>query len=342
MKHAPRTMELGTMCKVVGVLVLLMVLIAGVFSTCFHVLRNRDKRRETFANPANPMTPSVQKVSADDLQFFETDARDSPADMYDATYAHLHYSLFDMPKRKVTEFECVDFKEIGRLAEYGSKAVLLDIGCGAGSHLKQFCRLAPRATLFGLDQSTDMLQLAESKLGPAASDVRFMRGDMEEPNIFHEKMFTHITCYSFTIYYSDNLRTFFENTHNWLKTGGHLCVHAVDPRLFNPVPLVANPIKGIPLQKYMNPRKTDARVYFQTFLYESDFEYDEAKNRASFHESIIYPKDEYVRTHTHHYNMPPYDTLIQIARKCGFKLRHITKMKEIGVDSEYLCYFQKR
>ena len=74
MKHAPRTMELGTMCKVVGVLVLLMVLIAGVFSTCFHVLRNRDKRRETFANPANPMTPSVQKVSADDLQFFETDA----------------------------------------------------------------------------------------------------------------------------------------------------------------------------------------------------------------------------------------------------------------------------
>lgn len=332
-------MSIPTICKVMCLLVLLIVLLVGGLYTCFHVLRNNDKRKETFVNP---IVSSVQKVNAEELRDYDSDVRESPADIYDTNYANIHYSVFDIPKRNITEFECFDLKHFGRLEEYGSKAILLDIGCGAGSHLKQFSKIAPRMTLFGLDQSKDMIELAESKLGKASSNVRFIQGDMNEPNIVHEKMFTHITCYAFTLYYVDNIRTFFENTQRWLKSGGHLCVHVVDPDSFNPVPLVANPIKGIPLQKYMQKRKTDATVYFQTFLYESDFEYNESKNTAILHESLIYPNKQHVRKHIHHYNMPTKETIIQTARKCGFKLRHITKMKEMAVDHEYLCYFQKR
>ena len=129
-------MTVATWCKVICLLILLIALIVGVLYTCLNMLNN-DKRKGTFANPT---FTSVQKVDATELRHYDNDVRETPADIYDNTYAPIHDSLFDQPKQNIIAYECDNMNTIGRLEEYGRKAILLDIGCGLGSHLKQFSK----------------------------------------------------------------------------------------------------------------------------------------------------------------------------------------------------------
>jgi ubiquinone/menaquinone biosynthesis C-methylase UbiE len=349
-RHHPHTttmtMTPGTAAKVVAVSILLILGIVCVLRMTMHLTHKQTQHAaaaaaetETFANPT---APPIADVSDRQLAAFDADMRTSVGAIYDPYYADVYYKLFDMHKHKMVLFECHDLYDVGRFKEYGSKVVLLDVGCGTGSHLKCLAGMAPKATLYGLDQSADMLRIAEKRLRAHSDRVHFIEGDFNNTHAVYAKMFTHVTCYFFSFYYAQNPKRFFDNAHTWLKTAGHLCVYLVDPKKFDPIPYAANPIKGISIQRYMKTRRTDARVFFKSFVYRSDFKYNEKKNRATLTESFIYPKKRAVRYHTHDMIMPPHEAVIKVARNCGFRLRHLTRLQEIGQTYEYLCYFQKR
>lgn len=330
----------STVVKIVLVVTSLMLVIAFLFHTTSKVLNMQVQHDvERFANPNEP---PIRDYTTRELRMFENDRRTTSDSIYDTYYANVYHKLFDQHKFKLVEFECYDFEYRAKLGEYGRRAVILDLGCGTGVHLKCMAEDNRRATLYGMDTSKAMLDLAQKKLKKYKDRVRLIQGDFNNPDAVYDKMFTHITCFYFSFYYSENPQRFFDNCYKWLKTRGHLCIHVVHPTKFNPVPHAANPIKGISLQSYMPKRKTDCKVYFKNFMYKSDFKYDAEDHKATLHESFIYPKKQFVRHHTHQLHMHHHETIIRIARKCGFRLRHITKLFEIGQDNEYLCYLQKQ
>jgi ubiquinone/menaquinone biosynthesis C-methylase UbiE len=335
-----KTMHLSTSLKVVGVAIVLMLLIVYIVRTTTTMTDLQVQRDvEQFVNPAQP---PIKDYTKKELEFFQYQSHTTSESIYDTYYAGMYSKLFDQHKLKLVEFECYDMQYRTKLEEYGRRAVILDLGCGTGEHLRWLAQDNPKAELHGLDISKAMLDRAQKKLSKYNDRVRFVQGDFNNPNAVYDKMFTHITCFYFSFYYSESPKLFFDNCYKWLKTRGHLCVHIVHPMKFNPLPHVANPIKGISLQNYLDKRKTDCKVYFQNTLYKSDFQYNEKENRAKLQEQFIHPKKQTVREHTHHLHMYHHETIIRIARKCGFRLRHITKLFEIGQDNEYLCYLQKQ
>lgn len=336
----PQQMHLSTTLKVAGVATVLIFLIAYFKHTASRITTvqvQHDIERFT-----NPIRPPIKDYTKKELKYFKLDSRATSETIYDTYYTGMYRKIFDQNKVKLVEFECYDMQYRTKLEEYGRRAVILDVGCGTGEHLKQLAKYNPKAELYGLDVSKAMLNHAQKKLTKYSNRARFVQGDFNNPNAVYNNMFTHITCFYFSFYYSESPKVFFDNCYKWLKTRGHLCVHIVNPQKFNPIPHVSNPIKGISLQNYLDKRKTQCKVYFPNTLYKRDFKYEKDTNSATIHEHFIHPKRQTLRENTHHIHMHHHETIIRIARKCGFRLRHITKLFEIGQDNEYLCYLQKQ
>ena len=305
---------------------------------------------ETFANPNiirhDPNAPEpITDVSDNMLATYASEHRSTPATIYDEQYARLYTMIVDNPKKSLVNFEIDDLVERTRLKDFGSKAILLDVGCGTGTHLHTIAEQLPTAELYGLDQSSAMLDVARKRIQEHRGRVRLIKGDLNDPRSLYEGMCTHMVCYYFSFYYAKSPRQFFENARRWLQPNGYLCIHLVDPSKFDPVPEVANPIRGISLQRYFKRRKTDAKVILAgnttNRLYKCDFNYVPEQQRAVFTEAIIDPSQKFVRRHTTKLHMPHHEVVVQIARKSGFRLRHVTSLLEIGDEYEYLCYLQR-
>lgn len=65
---------------------------------------------------------------------------------------------------------------------------ILEVGCGTGTNLTGLAVAFPKAELFGLDLSKDMLQKAGNKLAPHEARMRFLHRGYVEP-IGHEEPF---------------------------------------------------------------------------------------------------------------------------------------------------------
>lgn len=326
-----------TIVKLVLVVLLLVCGVAWLVYgtvTMAHTTATTDAR-EGFRNAP---TSSAIDVSTLDTRHFKHDRRHTPDTMYDASYVKLYRAIIDAHRKKVIEFEVSDLIQRTNLKAFASKAVVLDIGCGTGTHLLRLAKRLPRAQLYGLDQSQAMLDVAAKRLGQRA---RFLQADFNDDTAVHPAMCTHATCYYFSVYYADRPQQFFDNVYTWLQPKGYLCVHVVDPLRFDPVPEAANPIRGISLQRYFDKRKTDATIVFEHMVYKCDFTPPDDEHHATLKESLIYPTRRHVREHTHELRMPPHENLVHLARKSGFRLRHVTQLMEIGEEYEYLCYFQR-
>lgn len=353
-------------------LVLLLVLVIAWVTTAglrLTAAANAGGANEHFGDydaGADPFQPYNNAV----LATYQAVHHTSPDAIYDTDYAQLYRQIIDDPKYKLVRFEAEDFVTRTEIDAYGSKAVLVDIGCGTGAHLEQLREIASAVTLYGLDQSTAMLRAAEARMAakeggddtrsaPSAERsiprVQFLEGDLNDPNALYEGMCTHLTCYYFSFYYADSSEIFFQNAHRWLQSKGYLVVHLVDPIMFDPVPEIANPMRGVSLQRYFPKRKNDAKIVLRsargarydtdanpvTRLYTCQFDHDPATQAATVRETIIDPRAKRVRYHTTALTMPHHEAVVQSARQNGFLLRHVTHLVEIGDEYEYLCYLQR-
>lgn len=297
----------------------------------------------------DPNAPEpVLSVSEDELRTYTSEHRNTPEAIYDDGYAHLYRLIIDEPRDKTTAFEVDDLVDRTRLREFGSKAVVLDVGCGTGAHLEKLADILPSSTLYGLDQSRAMLDAAEARLLPHANRVRFIQGDFNRADAVYEGMCTHLTCYYFSFYYATSSKRFFKHAHRWLQPKGYLVVHLVDPDHFDPLPEAVNPVRGISIQRYFDERKTNAKIILnntddphENTLYTCDFQHRPDEHSAVLTESFIYPKERFVRRHTTELRMPHHEAAIQTARQAGFRLRHVTPLLVVGDEYEFLCYLQR-
>ncbi|NBR61766.1 class I SAM-dependent methyltransferase [bacterium] len=260
-----------------------------------------------------------------------TDKREDYEEIYDDFYASVYDKLFSIPER--ISFEKASIREYA-LMEWPKKEVkLLDACCGTAPLADFYCREG--IDFVGLDSSEAMLKKARGK----CSSGRFYKGDVTRVETFPPKSFSHVTMLYFSIYQFRNPKMILDNIYSWLKPGGILVLHLVDPNKFDPILDAASPFLAFSVQKYSTERVIDSDIFFDKFKYKSRFIKDPDDDEARFEEVFEFPND--YREHIHRLYMPTVSNMLDIVRSSGFTRHEMVDMTPVGYEYQYLVYFSK-
>ena len=116
-------------------------------------------------------------------------------------------------------------------------SVIVDVGTGTGSTVETLLKNG-FANSYGIDSSQQMIDKGIQKR-PAISSHCGCANILLEPMLFEKESCTHILCLDKTIYEFGDKRAFFRHCYYWLKPGGVLALHLVEPDKYNPLPLLS-------------------------------------------------------------------------------------------------------
>jgi ubiquinone/menaquinone biosynthesis C-methylase UbiE len=260
-----------------------------------------------------------------------TDMREDYSDIYDDFYASVYDTLFSIPER--ISFEKASIREYA-LSDWPKKEIkLLDVCSGTCPLADYYCKEG--IDFVGVDTSESMLKKARTK----CKSGRFYKGDVTRAETFPPKSFSHATMLYFSIYQFRNPKMVLDNIYSWLKPGGILVLHIVDPNKFDPILDAASPFLAFSVQKYSTERVIDSDVFFDKFKYKSRFIKDPDDDDAKFEEVFEFP-DTY-REHNHRLYMPSVSDMLDIVRSSGFTRHEMVDMTSVGYEYQYLVYFSK-
>jgi ubiquinone/menaquinone biosynthesis C-methylase UbiE len=263
---------------------------------------------------------------------------EDPSDIYDDFYAKIYDQLFSTPERVSFEKTMI---EANALAAWPiAETKVLDACCGTSPHSEWLCKT--EVDIVGVDISESMLKKAREK----CSRARFYRGDVSRTETFPPKTFSHALLLYFSIYQFQNPKLVFDNLYTWMKPGGVLVVHLVNPDKFDPILDAASPFVAFSLQKYSKERVMDSEISFDQFNYKSRFIKDKEKEGATFEEIVTYQdpsKNEgnKYRENKHRMFMPSLDAMMDIIASSGFSRHEMVDMVTAGFEYQYLMFFTK-
>lgn len=215
------------------------------------------------------------------------------------------------------------------------KFSILDIGCSTGHHVYQFSSVTDN--VLGIDISPSMIKKAKENY----PKCNYIIGDALNPNISKPNQYTHVNCVYFTIYYLHDKHAFFKNCHTWLKPGGKLILHVVDPNKFDPIVSAGDPFHLIKPHNFSKKRITETEVEFYQYNYKASYNYYKNENKASFQEKITDKKNDTVRYNEHILYMPPVSTILEEAKKVGFIVIKKKDLAEYDYAYQYIYTLQK-
>lgn len=253
--------------------------------------------------------------------------------VFDEFYCEIYDQLFQSDLKN--EYECMQMQKLYLKNWEGGKVRLLDLGCGTGHHLRIFKRYGHEVE--GLDRSPEMIKKSRKQCPEAKLTV----GNFDDPKTYPKRSFTHISCLFFTFYYSESYKKFFWNVNHWLKPNGILFLHVVQKEKFDPV--LERSSSLIPLfdpQKHSDTRKTQTQLAFKEFQYTSDWDF--SKKKTTFHETIDYTDEPYIRRHVHQFKMIDPKKVITLANKNGFEFIKSIDLFIVGHTHNFIFVFRKK
>lgn len=209
---------------------------------------------------------------------------------------------------------------------------LLDIGSGLGHHVH--CLKPFTSSITGIDLSPSMVQKSNSFY----SDCNISIGDGLNYNTVKENSVTHITCMNYTIYYMEDKNTFFNNCIHWLKPGGTMLVHLVDPIHADPSKRPNKYSYFMYTPKYNLNHHTDKK---NNHNYKCRFKYYESSDIGELHETITENKSGNVRRNEHILHMPKIENILSIAKNVGFIVSKQIDMSQCNYENQYIYILQK-
>lgn len=250
-------------------------------------------------------------------------------DVYDDFYSEIYdYLVFNNLKN--------DY-EVGSIINTSNPketSVILDVGSGTGHHVASLA--SQNLNVMGIDISPSMIKKAKENY----PQYNFQQGDVMDGTLIKYNSLTHILCLYFTIYYFQDKRRFFDNCMDWLMPGGYLIVHLVDRDKFDPILPPGNPLYIVSPQKYAKERITKTKIHFNDFLYESNFNFDNNNDIASFDEKFKFD-DGKVRKQQQILYMEDTEKILTIAQQCGFILQSKIDLLKCAYENQYLYVFTK-
>jgi SAM-dependent methyltransferase len=191
-----------------------------------------------------------------------------------------------------------------------STALIVDVGSGTGSAVAALLENG-YSNSYGIDASQQMIDKGSQKR-PSTAKHCACANVLLEPMLFEKESCTHILCLDKTIYELDDKRTFFRHCYYWLKPGGILALHLVEPDKYNPQPLLS----------YKNSIFVDktSRPVDVKFVLPGEVHYKSATDKSSgvMTETFECGDTGHVRQVERKLYMEPPDDIVRLAQKNGF------------------------
>jgi ubiquinone/menaquinone biosynthesis C-methylase UbiE len=251
------------------------------------------------------------------------------AEVYDEFYADIYdHLVYNGTKNNY------EFKEIVDKTLLDDDSRVLDIGSGTGHHVDMLTR--NNIPAIGLDVSDAMVKKASTTY----PDSEFKRGDAMNIDEFRNNSFTHILCMYFAVYYMKDKTKFFRNCFDWLRPGGFLVVHMVDPEHFDPILPPGNPLYIVSPQKYAKERITKTKIVFNDFDYSANFIFGKGSDTTIFEEKFTF-RNGNVRKQEQQLYMENLDEIVSMAKRTGFIVGEKIDLVKCAYESQYLYIFVK-
>ena len=245
-------------------------------------------------------------------------------DIYDDFYCDIYDKLM-YDKNKID----YEIEEIVRVTKIDKKSAIIDVGSGNGHHVGALYNAG--LTAVGIDLSKSMVESSKKKY----PNCYFKTGDIMKSFDGHKKLYSHILCMYFTIYYIEDKTAFFKKCYKLLKSGGYLVLHLVNRDTFDPMISLSNPLLIVSPQSVAKERITKSAVRFKGFQYKADFKIDNKKDIGLFEEKMVDDQKK-VRKNIHTLFMEKQKDIIQKALKQGFLLDGKIDMTPVQYENQYL------
>jgi SAM-dependent methyltransferase len=249
--------------------------------------------------------------------------------IYDNFYVEIYDKLH---KPDIYLDDLIDF--VHSNTQSSQESIFLDIGSGTGDLVNKLKTNGHYA--YGIDKSNAMVQKCEEKF----PDNEYKCANANDPLVFEKSTFSHIFCVNKTIYEIENKSQFFNNCYFWLKPGGYLILHLVEPSKFDTtIPAgksyISNP------QKYSKTRITDTYIDFIDFNYSAKYDFKK--------DNIVVVKETFTDATTNNIRqneltlfMEPIENILKISKINGFIVQGKANMKSFNDDENQFIYILER
>lgn len=245
----------------------------------------------------------------------------SGAAAFDEFYAEIYDRLYKTESRSAAE--AMDIVKATQPDKENS--VFLDVGCGTGCLVAELKKRGYHAT--GVDRSSAMIEIGKERLPSCRKNDAIKVADALDPMLFERGVFSHILCMDRTVYGFEDKVGFFRNCKHWLRAGGYLVLHLVEPTLYNPIVPLGQPSgilgKLAPKTTADGKRITDTAIDFVDFKYKSTYDFSQLKGGAGVvvqTETFTDATSNNVRQNEHTMYMAGPKSILEDARYCGFLL----------------------
>ena len=248
-------------------------------------------------------------------------------DIYDTFYTSIYDQLKNNTKK--TEFE---ISTIINNTSINNNDNVLDIGSGTGNHVGGFKKYNINAV--GLDKSKDMINISKKKF----PNCTFKLGNVVNNNLFQPHNFSLISMMNLTIYELDNKKAAIKNCYEWLKPGGFLILHLVNPNKFNPSLKVSDPLNILENSSLDNKNNKNTFIKFKNFTYKKIFNF--INNIATFKETFK-DNDNKTRINTLELRMESIAEIVNVVKNEGFIQDSVVDLYKINYPNQFLFSFYK-
>ena len=238
---------------------------------------------------------------------------------FDEFYAEIYDRLYKTKERSVQEAV-----EIIRSTQPDKEnSFFLDVGCGTGCLVDELIKQGYQAT--GVDRSEAMIEVGKERRSKCRKPGAIKVADVSDSMLFERGTFTHILCMDRTIYDFEDKVAFLRNCRHWLRGGGYLVLHLVEPTLYNPVVPLGQPSrllgKHAPKKTADGKRITDTSIDFVDYKYNSCYDFSQLdKGIVVQTETFTDATSNNVRRNEHTMYMTGPGSILEDARYCGFLL----------------------
>ena len=249
--------------------------------------------------------------------------------IYDNFYAEI-YDKLHKPENQVDYL--LNF--INSNTQSSPESVFLDVGSGTGDLVNKLKTSGHYA--YGIDKSKAMVDKCEEKFPENECKCE----NVSDSLAFEKGTFSHVLCVNKTIYEIENKSKFFNNCYFWMKPGGYLILHLVEPSKFDAtIPAgksyISNP------QNYSKSRVTDTYIDFIDFNYRSKYDFKN-DNIVIVNETFTDAATNNIRQNELTLFMEPIENILKIAKTNGFIVQGKASMKSLNGDENQFLYILER
>lgn len=240
----------------------------------------------------------------------------------DAFYAEVYDQLYQPEKRVPFEL-----KTILSLTQASDYSVFLDVGSGTGYLVNELTNLGYQA--YGIDKSADMVSYTEKKY----PETIVKHGDILDAMNYETSTFSHILCMNSSIYHLKNKAAFFRNCYSWLKRGGHLIVHLVEPKKMNAAP------PSSPAPMFLRENQTvDSIINYGEFKYKVAYTMGSDSAETTKTETFYDNASGHIRQNEQTLYYTPLQDILTMANYSGFIPEGKVDMSELNGDQYQYIY----